>query len=40
VKVWDYFVGIVVFLLMILVITPPAVSIPIESGATSNKRSS
>jgi len=33
-------VGIVVFLPIILVITPPAVSIPMDNGATSRSKSS
>jgi hypothetical protein len=37
VKTWDFLVGIVVFRGINTVITPPAVSIPRESGATSNK---
>merc|ERR1712002_1009661 len=40
VKVWVCLVGMVVFLLMRLVITPPAVSIPRERGATSRMRRS
>merc|ERR1719442_287934 len=36
VKVWVCLVGMVVFLLMRLVITPPAVSMPRDSGATSS----
>jgi len=40
VKTYDFLAGIVVFLGIITVITPPAVSIPKESGATSNKRTS
>jgi len=40
VKVYDFLVGMVVFLGIKVVMTPPAVSIPRESGATSsNKRS-
>ena len=35
VKIWLYLVGIVVFLSIILVETPPTVSIPSESGVTS-----
>ena len=37
-KTWDFLVGIVVFLLINRVKTPPKVSIPKESGVTSNKR--
>lgn len=37
---WLFFVGIVVFLLMSLVKTPPRVSIPKESGVTSNSSTS
>ena len=37
-KVWDFLVGIVVFLGIRTVMTPPAVSIPSESGVTSIKR--
>jgi hypothetical protein len=40
VKVYDFEVGIVVFLGISIVITPPAVSIPSESGAISMSRSS
>jgi len=40
VKTYDFLAGIVVFLGIITVITPPAVSIPKESGATSNKSTS
>merc|ERR1711973_826065 len=40
VKVWVCLVGMVVFLLMREVITPPAVSIPRDRGATSNSRRS
>jgi hypothetical protein len=40
VKVWVFFVGIVVFLGIKTVITPPAVSIPYESGTTSRRRRS
>jgi len=40
VNVFVFFVGIVVFLETILVITPPAVSIPIVNGATSNNNKS
>merc|ERR1711936_1135023 len=40
VKVWVCLVGIVVFLLIKLVITPPAVSMPRERGATSRRRRS
>jgi len=35
VNVYDFFVGIVVLRGIRVVITPPAVSIPSESGATS-----
>ena len=39
-KVWDFLVGIVEFLGINAVITPPAVSIPKVKGVTSiNKRS-
>jgi len=38
VKVWDFLPGMTVPLLMILVITPPTVSIPRVSGVTSIKR--
>ena len=34
----DFFVGIVVFLSMIFVMTPPAVSKPRDSGATSKSK--
>ncbi len=37
---WDFLVGMVVFLLMSLVNTPPRVSIPRERGVTSSKRTS
>src|SRR5271170_2709880 len=37
-KVSDFFVGMVVLRLMSGVMTPPAVSIPRESGATSSRR--
>ena len=37
---WVCLVGMVVFLLIKEVITPPAVSIPRESGATSNSKRS
>merc|ERR1719382_2230092 len=40
VNVWVCFVGMVVFLLIREVITPPAVSIPRERGATSRRRRS
>merc|ERR1719284_2234814 len=40
VKVWVCLVGMVVFLLIREVITPPAVSIPRERGATSRRRRS
>jgi len=40
VKIYDFFVGIVVFLGIKTVITPPAVSIPRESGVTSKRRTS
>ena len=40
VKVWHCLVGMVVLRLMSDVITPPAVSIPKESGATSRRRRS
>mmetsp|Transcript_23724 Transcript_23724/g.78820 ORF Transcript_23724/g.78820 Transcript_23724/m.78820 type:complete len:343 (-) Transcript_23724:846-1874(-) len=39
-KVCDFLVGMVVFRLMSLVITPPSVSIPSESGVTSSSRMS
>ena len=39
-KVWDFLVGIVVFLSINLVKTPPSVSIPSDNGETSNKRTS
>jgi len=35
VKVWDFLVGMVVFLGIKTVMTPPAVSIPNERGVTS-----
>jgi hypothetical protein len=38
VKIYYFLVGIVVFLSISLVITPPAVSIPRESGITSRRR--
>jgi hypothetical protein len=37
-NVWDFLVGIVVFLLISLVKTPPRVSIPRERGVTSKRR--
>jgi hypothetical protein len=37
-KVCDFFVGIVVFLEISFVITPPRVSMPSERGVTSSKR--
>jgi len=40
VKVYYFLVGIVVFLGIKTVITPPAVSIPNESGATSSNKTS
>jgi len=40
VKIYDFLVGIVVFLGIRTVITPPAVSIPRDRGATSSKRRS
>jgi len=40
VKVYDFLVGIVVFLGIKTVITPPAVSIPKDNGATSNNNKS
>jgi len=40
VKIWVCLVGMVVFLLIKDVITPPAVSIPSERGATSRSRTS
>ena len=39
-KVYDFLVGIVVFLGINTVITPPAVSIPNERGATSRSNKS
>ena len=39
-KTWDFLTGIVVPRLMRVVMTPPAVSIPSDSGATSNRRTS
>ena len=39
-KTWDFLVGIVVFLWISLVKTPPIVSIPRESGVTSRRRTS
>jgi hypothetical protein len=39
-KICDFFVGIVVFLGIKVVMTPPAVSIPSESGATSKRMTS
>ena len=39
VKVWDSLVGMVVFLLIKLVMTPPAVSIPRYRGVTRRRRS-
>ena len=38
-KTWDFLVGIVVFLGIKTVITPPAVSIPNERGVTSINKS-
>ncbi len=40
VNTWLFFVGIVVFLSIIFVITPPRVSIPSDSGVTSSRRTS
>jgi hypothetical protein len=40
VNVYDFFVGMVVFLGIRTVITPPAVSIPKDNGVTSNNRRS
>jgi len=40
VNVYDFFVGIVVLRGIRVVITPPAVSIPSESGATSRSNKS
>jgi hypothetical protein len=40
VKIYYFLVGMVVFLGIRTVITPPAVSIPMDKGATSNKRTS
>jgi hypothetical protein len=40
VNVYDFLVGIVVFLGIKTVITPPAVSIPRERGATSKSKRS
>jgi len=40
VKIYDFFVGMVVFLGMRTVITPPAVSIPRDNGVTSSKSKS
>ena len=39
-KIWDFFVGIVVFLEISFVQTPPNVSIPSESGVTSSNNTS
>jgi len=39
-KTYDFLVGIVVFLLIILVKTPPRVSIPKDKGVTSNNNKS
>jgi len=39
-KTYDFFVGIVVFLLIILVNTPPNVSIPKDKGVTSSNNKS
>lgn len=39
-KVYDFLVGMVVFLGIKTVITPPAVSIPNDNGATSNNNKS
>jgi hypothetical protein len=40
VNIYDFLVGIVVFLVIKAVITPPAVSIPNESGVTSRSKRS
>jgi hypothetical protein len=40
VKVYAFLVGMVVFLEIKVVITPPAVSIPNDNGATSNNNKS
>ena len=40
VNTWLFLVGIVVFLFMSLLNTPPSVSIPSDSGVTSNNRTS
>ena len=39
-KIWLFLVGIVVFLSMSFVVTPPRVSIPNESGVTSRRSTS
>ena len=39
-KIWDFFVGIVVFASINLVITPPIVSIPKDKGVTANRSTS
>jgi hypothetical protein len=39
-KTWFALVGMVVFFLISLVITPPSVSIPSDSGVTSSSRTS
>jgi hypothetical protein len=39
-KVLDFFVGMTVLRLMSFVMTPPTVSMPSESGATSRRRRS
>jgi hypothetical protein len=39
-KTWLFFVGMVVFFSMSLVMTPPSVSIPRDSGVTSSSRTS
>ncbi|KAH3687275.1 hypothetical protein WICPIJ_001737 [Wickerhamomyces pijperi] len=36
-KIWDFLVGIAVFLLIKVVMTPPVVSIPKVNGLTSNR---
>jgi hypothetical protein len=40
VNIYDFFAGIVVFLGIKTVITPPAVSIPKDNGVTSNNKRS
>jgi hypothetical protein len=40
VKIYDFLVGMVVFLGINTVITPPAVSIPNDNGETSNNNKS